>query len=77
MIGITVVIVRVTGCHPVIVPMGRVTVIPTDPDITPVIPLVMAGNPDSRTIRALPLMIIFPIRRRALRADMDAEGWIC
>lgn len=75
-VGIAVLIVGIAGCHPVTVPMGRVTVIAANPDILSIPPFMVTGNPDGRVIRPLPLLIIFARLGRALRADVDGEGGI-
>ena len=73
MVRIAVLIVRITGCHPVTMPMGRITVIAANPDILIIAPFVVTGNPDGRMIRTLPLLIIVSPLGRSLRTDMDGE----
>ena len=75
-VRIAALVMRITGCYPFTVPMGRVGIITANPDILPVLPFVMAGNPDCRVIGLLPLLIILLRRRRALRTDLDDEGRI-
>ena len=65
-IGIAVLIVRVTRSDPMTVPMGRIAVVTSDPDVLTIPPFVMTGDPDSRLIGALPLLIIFPVPRGGL-----------
>ncbi len=50
--------------------MGRVRVIATYPDVLPVLPFVMSGNPDCRAGGTLPLLIVLPGRRRTLISDL-------
>ena len=72
-VRIAILIVRIAGRHPMTVPMGRVTVVATNPEVLSVAPFVMSGNPDGRLMRALPLRIIFPIAGRSLISDVDAK----
>ena len=55
------------------VTVGRVTVITSDPNVLPVLPFVVPGNPNRSTVRSLPLLIILTRRRGRLVANMDHE----
>ncbi len=76
-VGIAVLIMRIAGFDPVAVTMGRITVVTPNPDVLPVPPFVMTGNPDSSMIRTLPLLVICLRRRRTLRTDMNVDEGVC
>lgn len=58
MIGVTALIVRISGRYPMAVGVGRVSVIATNPGILPVLPFIVSGNPDSRMIGTCPAVIL-------------------
>ena len=72
MVGIPVLIMRITRGNPMTVSTGRISVVASDPDVAPVSPFIMPRNPDSGAVGTLP-STIFAIPRRSLIPYVDGE----